>query len=53
MIAKVCARESRRDSWFEDRLVKIAKFEFKVIVGYGQNAHSCDPLVVYGLIQHA
>ena len=28
MIAQVCDRESSRDSWFENRLVEIFRFEF-------------------------
>ena len=34
MIVKICDRESRWDLCFENRLVKIAKFEFKVKVHY-------------------
>ena len=46
MIAKVCDRESRRDSWFENRLVLYRKFVERELVVY-----TLSELVVYTLKQ--
>ena len=40
MIAKVCDRESRRDSWFENRLVVLTYRETNVTKKDQENAKS-------------
>ena len=50
MIAEVCDRESRRDSWFENRLILIVRFNsFGGRGGYSLNVNEGEfPLVQGG-----